>query len=66
MRVVLPAPFGPRSAKTVPGSTDRETSSNARFEPKRFDTPWTSMAIMGISRGVRFDALQLTVLLSRR
>ena len=41
MRVVLPAPLGPRSAKTVPGSTESDTSSNAWFEPKRFDTPLT-------------------------
>ena len=54
----MPAPFGPRSANTVPGSTDRETSSNARFEPKRFDTPSTSMAIMlDCARPSRVDAL---------
>ena len=46
MRVVLPAPLGPRSAKTVPGSTESETSSRAWFEPNRFDTPWTSIAII--------------------
>src|SRR4030042_2483705 len=36
MVVVLPAPFGPRKPNTVPGSTVRFNSSNARKVPKTF------------------------------
>jgi hypothetical protein len=31
--VVLPAPFGPSSAVTLPGNTSKLTSSRACFDP---------------------------------
>src|SRR5438067_84437 len=40
--VVLPAPFGPITPTTSPGSTDADTSSSAVSPPNRTVTPWTS------------------------
>src|SRR5712691_11531830 len=42
-RVVLPAPFGPSSAKTRPGSALRTTPASATVVPKDFRTPSTSI-----------------------
>ena len=35
MKVDLPAPFGPISACTVPGSTEKDTSDSAAMPPNR-------------------------------
>src|SRR5688500_40334 len=40
--VVLPAPFGPRSATTSPARTWKSIRSSARMSPKRRDTPESS------------------------
>ena len=46
--VVLPAPFGPRSAVTWPDSATRSRPSRASTSPKRFVTPLASMiGVMG-------------------
>ena len=42
--VVLPAPFGPRSAKIVPSVTVRSTPSSTTVSPNDFRTPVTTMA----------------------
>src|SRR5215210_11726 len=42
--VVLPAPLGPRSPRTVPGSASRSTPSRARTSPKRLTRPVTLIA----------------------
>ncbi len=42
--VVLPAPFGPSSASTLPVSADRSTPASACVVPKRFATASTSIA----------------------
>ena len=41
-RVVLPAPFGPMTALTVPLRTRKETSFTAWTPPNRLETPLTS------------------------
>src|SRR5664279_5319600 len=45
-RVVLPAPLGPMSPVTDPGSVSMATSSSATLPPKRTVTPWTSSRAM--------------------
>ena len=42
--VVLPAPFGPRRAKTEPSGTTRSRSSRTMWSPKDFRSPATEMA----------------------
>ena len=42
--VVLPAPFGPRSAKIVPSVTSRSTPSSTAVSPNDFRTPVTTTA----------------------
>src|SRR5690349_24604009 len=44
MRVVLPAPFGPRRPKTMPSGTSRSTPARAVVDPNRLTTPSTRMA----------------------
>src|SRR5690606_31315972 len=41
-RVVLPAPFGPRTAMISPRRTDRETSLRIRTPPMATPRPWVS------------------------
>src|SRR4051794_34386049 len=42
--VVLPAPLGPRTPRTVPGATARSTPSSARVGPNDLTSPRTRMA----------------------
>ena len=42
--VVLPAPLGPSSPRTVPLGTSRSTPPSARTVPKDFTTPRTTIA----------------------
>ena len=42
--VVLPAPFGPSSAKIVPSATVRSTPSSTTVSPNDFRTPVTTTA----------------------
>src|SRR6266446_4894574 len=44
MSVVLPAPFGPRSPKTMPSGTSRSTPARAIVDPNRLTTPPTRTA----------------------
>ena len=46
--VVLPAPLGPSSAKTVAGGTSRSTPQRALTFPNAFSSPVATMAESGI------------------
>ena len=50
-KVVLPAPFGPITARSSPGSTVIDTSSTATRLPKRRDTFSTLSRVMTGSFG---------------
>src|ERR1700755_3185621 len=57
--VVLPAPFGPRKAKTSPRRTSNDTSSTAVSSPKRFTRFWTLIIreeITSLKRSTQHDA----------
>src|SRR6266545_6319665 len=53
MRVVLPAPFSPRSARISPSSTSRSTSSLATTPGKRLVIPLNSSRTGGLPSGQR-------------
>ena len=44
--VVLPAPFGPSRARTVPGPAARSTPRSASVRPKRLVSPPASMVLV--------------------
>ena len=47
IRVVLPAPFGPRMAKIMPRGTSRSMPSTARRSPKRLTRARAEIAASG-------------------
>src|SRR3954454_15187458 len=54
--VVLPAPLGPRRAKTDPSGTDRSMPSRTTWSPKDFRSP-----VIEIAGGLDMDMAQLSV-----
>ncbi|OIQ77152.1 hypothetical protein GALL_411570 [mine drainage metagenome] len=55
--VVLPAPFGPRNARTSPASTWRSSPSTARTEPNDLVRPRRSMARSVVVSRMGVDAV---------
>src|SRR5882757_9824309 len=56
--VDLPAPLGPSSPRQIPSGTSRSSPSTAVIAPKRFTTPFSSIAATAAEgRGSRPSAL---------
>jgi hypothetical protein len=52
IKVVLPAPFGPRMAKIIPRRTSRSIPFTAGTAPKRLTSPRAEMAMDACSSTV--------------